>query len=89
MHGDDIEVIYPTGLVKLDETFASPQMGNRYSAKCVPMAVFVLMNHNPSSRIVYISKGVRCSAIMRPVVDREIGVSASIRQSENSCNYSR
>ena len=28
----------------------------------------------------YISKGVRCSAFMRPVVDREIGVSASIRR---------
>ena len=76
---NDIEVIYPAGLVKLDETFASPQQATDIVQKMCAYGGIRLDESQPVQDS-YISKGVRCSAIMRPVVDREIGVSASIRR---------
>lgn len=45
---NDIEVIYPTRLVKLDETFASPQQATDIVQKMCAYGVFVLTNHNRS-----------------------------------------
>ena len=64
---------------KLDETFASPQQATDIVQKMCAYGGIRLDESQPVQDS-YISKGVRCSAIMRPVVDREIGVSASIRR---------
>ena len=50
------------------------------SSLCLTVMADETNTSTPKMCIRDSSKGVRCSAIMRPVVDREIGVSASIRR---------
>lgn len=79
---NDIEVLYPIekgGLKKLDETFSFPQQAIDIVQKMCACGGIRLDESQPV-KDSYIFKGTRCSAIMYPIVDKEAGVSASIRR---------
>lgn len=79
---NNIEVLYPTekgGLIKLDETFSTPQQAMDIVQKMCACGGIRLDASQPVQDS-YIFKGTRCSAIMNPIVDKEIGVSVSIRR---------
>lgn len=79
---NNIEVLYPKdkgGLKKLGETFGSPQQSVDIVQKMCACGGIRLDESQPV-KDSYIFKGTRCSAIMYPAVDRETGVSASIRR---------
>lgn len=79
---NNIEVLYPNdkgGLKKLKETFASPQQAVDIVQKMCACGGIRLDESQPV-KDSYIFKGTRCSAIMYPAVDKETGVSASIRR---------
>lgn len=79
---NNIEVLSPNykgGLKKLDETFASPQQAIDIVQKMCACGGIRLDESQPV-KDSYIFKGTRCSAIMYPAVDKETGVSASIRR---------
>ncbi len=79
---NNIEVLSPNykgGLKKLDETFASPQQAIDIVQKMCACGGIRLDESQPV-KDSYIFKGTRCSAIMYPAVDKEAGVSASIRR---------
>lgn len=79
---NNIEVLYPNdkgGLKKLNETFSSPQQAVDIVQKMCACGGIRLDESQPV-KDSYIFKGTRCSAIMYPAVDKETGVSASIRR---------
>lgn len=79
---NDIEVLYPNekgGLIKIDETFSSAQQAVDIVQKMCSFGGIRLDESQPVQDS-YIFKGTRCSAIMYPIVDKEIGVAASIRR---------
>lgn len=76
---DDIEVIKMSGYEKLHEHFISPQQAIDIVRKMCLIGGEVLDGSQPL-KDSYITKGVRISAMIPPIVDEETGASASIRR---------
>lgn len=78
----DIEVLYPQekgGFRKIDERFESAQQAVDIVKRMCACGGITIDESQPV-KDSYITKGVRCSAMITPIVDEEIGVSASIRR---------
>lgn len=76
---NDIEIITSTGYQKLSEHFLSPQQCIDMVRKMCALGGVIIDGSQPL-KDSYISKGVRISAMIPPVIDEELGASASIRR---------
>ncbi len=77
---EDVEVEYAGGDVeKIGDTFLSPTQSIDITKKMVALGGLVLDGSEPVQDS-YMSQGVRISATISPVNDKEIGASASIRK---------
>ncbi|MFT4104826.1 MAG: ATPase, T2SS/T4P/T4SS family [Lacrimispora sp.] len=75
----DIEVQYSDGRnVKLDEHFDSPEHAVNVIRRMLHVSGMVLDNASPAV-LGHLSKNIRIAALKSPVVDEDVGVSASIR----------
>lgn len=81
---DNIWVLYPKEKRRISETFASPKECETMIKKLSAMSGLVLDGSSPTGD-TYISKGVRMSAAIPPVIEESVGASCSIRkQKKNS-----
>ena len=76
---DDVEVVYPDGYKKLDETYASPGILQDYAKKIMNVGGITLDESQPVGD-GYIGTGIRASAITTPCVDAETGTVLAIRR---------
>ncbi|MDD3253795.1 MAG: CpaF/VirB11 family protein [Lachnospiraceae bacterium] len=75
----DIEVQYSDGrTVKLDERFDSPEHAINVVRRMLHVSGMVLDNASPVV-LGHLSKNIRIAAMKTPIVDEDVGVSASIR----------
>lgn len=76
---DDIEVQYSNGqYVKLDETFRSPEHALNVVRRMLHASGMVL-DHTSPAVLGHLQKNVRITALKSPVIDEDVGISASIR----------
>lgn len=76
---NDIEVQYSSGITKkLDEYFDSPEHAINVVRRMLHVSGMVLDNASPAI-LGHLSKNIRISVLKTPVVDEDVGVSASIR----------
>ena len=76
---NDVVVHYSNGnVIKIDERFDSPQHGINVVRRMLHTSGVVLDNASPTAN-ASLSKNIRISAMKTPVVDEDVGVSASIR----------
>lgn len=76
---NDIEIYKAGGKkVKLDEHFESPQHAINVVRRMLHVSGMVLDNASPAV-LGHLSKNIRISALKTPLVDEDVGVSASIR----------
>lgn len=81
---DNIWVLYPKEKKRIAETFATPKECETMIKKISAMSGLVLDGSSPTGD-TYISKGVRMSAAIPPVIEESVGASCSIRkQKKNS-----
>ena len=76
---DDIEIVTANGIYKITEHFSSPQHAVDVIRKMVRLGGLVLDGTTP---IVdsFLSRGIRISAMIPPIADRDAGASFSIRR---------
>jgi pilus assembly protein CpaF len=75
----DIEVQYSNGdYVKLDERFESPDHAINVIRRMLHVSGMVLDNASPAV-LGHLSKNIRIAVLKTPLVDADVGVSASIR----------
>jgi len=75
----DVEVLYSTGqLVKLEECFDSPDHAINVIRRMLHVSGMVLDNASPAV-LGHLSKNIRIAVLKTPLVDEDVGVSASIR----------
>jgi pilus assembly protein CpaF len=75
----DIEVLYSTGqLVKLEERFDSPDHAINVIRRMLHVSGMVLDNASPAV-LGHIGKNIRIAVLKTPLVDEDVGISASIR----------
>ena len=75
----DIEVLYSTGqLVKLEEQFESPGHAINVIRRMLHVSGMVLDNASPAV-LGHLSKNTRIAVLKTPLVDEDVGISASIR----------
>ena len=75
----DVEVLYSTGrLVKLDERFDSPDHAINVIRRMLHVSGMVLDNASPAV-LGHLSKNIRIAVLKTPLVDEDVGISASIR----------
>jgi pilus assembly protein CpaF len=75
----DIEVVYANGsLVKLEERFDSPEHALSVVRRMLHVSGMVLDNASPAV-LGHLSKNIRIAVLKTPLVDEDVGVSASIR----------
>lgn len=75
----DIEVIYSNGqMVKLEEHFDSPSHAINVIRRMLHVSGMVLDNASPAV-LGHLSKNIRIAVIKPPLVDEDVGVTASIR----------
>ena len=75
----DIEVQYSSGeYVKLDERFESPEHATNVIRRMLHVSGMVLDNASPAV-LGHLSKNIRIAVLKTPLVDADVGVSASIR----------
>ena len=75
----DIEVQYSDGRnVKLDEHFDSPEHAINVVRRMLHVSGMVLDNASPVV-LGHLSKNIRIAAMKTPIVDEDVGISASIR----------
>lgn len=75
----DIEVQYSDGRnVKLDEHFDSPEHAINVMRRMLHVSGMVLDNASPVV-LGHLSKNIRIAAMKTPIVDEDVGISASIR----------
>jgi len=76
---NDIEVQYSNGeRKKIDESFDSPQHAINLVRRMLHVSGMVLDNASPAV-LGHLSKNIRISVLKSPIVDEDVGVSASIR----------
>lgn len=76
---DDVEVQYSNGTtVKLEEHFESPEHAVNVVRRMLHVSGMVLDNASPIA-LGHLSKNIRIAVLKAPVVDEDVGVSASIR----------
>lgn len=81
---DNIWVLYPKEKLRISETFANPKECETMIKKLSAMSGLVLDGSSPTGD-TYISKGVRMSAAIPPVIEESAGAVCSIRkQKKNS-----
>ncbi len=75
----DIEVLYATGeTVKLEEHFDSPEHAVNVIRRMLHVSGMVLDNASPAV-LGHLSKNIRIAVLKAPLVDEDVGVTASIR----------
>lgn len=75
----DIEVLYSNGqMVKLDEHFDSPGHAINVIRRMLHVSGMVLDNASPAV-LGHLSKNIRIAVLKTPLVDEDVGVTASIR----------
>jgi len=75
----DVEVLYSTGqLVKLKERFDSPDHAINVIRRMLHVSGMVLDNASPNV-LGHLSKNTRIAVLKTPLVDEDVGISASIR----------
>lgn len=75
----DIEVLYSTGeMVKLQEHFESPEHAVNVIRRILHVSGMVLDNASPAV-LGHLSKNIRIAVLKTPLVDEDVGVTASIR----------
>ena len=75
----DIEVLYATGeTVKLEEHFDSPEHAVNVIRRMLHVSGMVLDNASPAV-LGHLSKNIRIAVLKTPLVDEDVGVTASIR----------
>jgi pilus assembly protein CpaF len=75
----DIEVLYSTGeTVKLEERFDSPAHAVNVIRRMLHISGMVLDNASPAV-LGHLSKNIRIAVLKTPLVDEDVGISASIR----------
>lgn len=75
----DIEVLYSNGqMVKLDEHFDSPDHAINVIRRMLHVSGMVLDNASPAV-LGHLSKNIRIAVLKTPLVDEDVGVTASIR----------
>lgn len=75
----DIEVQYSNGkTVKLDEHFESPEHAVNVIRRMLHISGMVLDNASPIV-LGHLSKNIRIAVLKSPIVDEDVGISASIR----------
>lgn len=72
-------MVTPTGVIKLDEHFSSPQRAVDTIRKMARLGGLVLDNTTPMVDS-YLAKGIRISAIIPPNVDKDAGAVFSLRR---------
>jgi Type IV secretory pathway, VirB11 components, and related ATPases involved in archaeal flagella biosynthesis len=76
---NDVEVQYSSGVTKkLDERFDSPEHAVNVVRRMLHVSGMVLDNASPAV-LGHLSKNIRIAALKTPLVDEDVGVSASIR----------
>lgn len=76
---NDIEVQYSDGRYeKLSETFSSPQHAINVMRRMLHVSGMVLDNSSPAI-LGHLSKNIRIAVLKTPIVDEDVGVTASIR----------
>ena len=76
---NDIEVQYSSGITKkLDERFDSPEHAINVVRRMLHVSGMVLDNASPAI-LGHLSKNIRIAVLKTPLVDEDVGVSASIR----------
>lgn len=76
---DDIEIQYSNGsTIKLDEHFDSPEHAINVIRRMLHVSGMVLDNASPAI-LGHLSKNVRIAVLKTPLVDEDVGLSASIR----------
>ena len=75
----DVEVLYSTGkLVKLEERFDSPDHAINVIRRMLHVSGMVLDNASPAV-LGHLSKNIRIAVLKTPLVDEDVGITASIR----------
>lgn len=75
----DIEVLYANGeTVKLEEHFDSPEHAVNVIRRMLHVSGMVLDNASPAV-LGHLSKNIRIAVLKTPLVDEDVGVTASIR----------
>jgi pilus assembly protein CpaF len=75
----DVEVLYSTGqLVKLEEHFDSPAHAINVIRRMLHVSGMVLDNASPAV-LGHLSKNTRIAVLKTPLVDEDVGITASIR----------
>ena len=75
----DIEVLYSTGqLAKLEERFDSPDHAINVIRRMLHVSGMVLDNASPAV-LGHLAKNIRIAVLKTPLVDEDVGISASIR----------
>jgi len=75
----DCEVLYSNGqMVKLEERFDSPDHAINVVRRMLHISGMVLDNSSPAV-LGHLSKNIRIAVLKTPLVDEDVGVSASIR----------
>lgn len=75
----DIEVLYSNGqTVKLEEHFDSPERAVNVIRRMLHVSGMVLDNASPAV-LGHLSKNIRIAVLKTPLVDEDVGVTASIR----------
>ncbi len=76
---NDIEVQYSSGITqKLDERFDSPEHAINVVRRMLHVSGMVLDNASPAI-LGHLSKNIRIAVLKTPLVDEDVGMSASIR----------
>lgn len=83
----DIEIVTKEGCRKLDEHFVSPKQSIDIAKKMVKLGGVIMDSSCPVADS-YITKGIRISVIIPPVVDEDNGAAFSIRKQKVG-NFSR
>ena len=75
----DVEVLYSTGeMVKLEEHFDSPEHAVNVIRRMLHVSGMVLDNASPAV-LGHLSKNIRIAVLKTPLVDEDVGITASIR----------
>jgi pilus assembly protein CpaF len=76
---NDIELITAEGVFKIDEHFSSPQRAVDMIRKMARLGGLILDNASPAVDS-YLTRGIRISALIPPLVDMDVGAVFSLRR---------
>lgn len=76
---NDIELVTPDGIHKISEHFSTPQRAVDMIRKMARLGGLILDNTSPAVDS-YLSRGIRISAMIPPLVDMDVGAVFSLRR---------